>query len=62
VPTEYIFRQANEWIRQVAEECFIDPARLIENPGPQSADGGVAKVVGLSDDYVVVEVGAHDHR
>jgi hypothetical protein len=93
VRTEDLFRQANESIRQAAEEHAIDmrvpflcecadqgcsqivllslteyravragAARFLNKAGHESADPGVANVVGRHDEYVVVEVGAHDAR
>jgi hypothetical protein len=37
-------------------------ARFLNKAGHESAGPGVANVVGRHDEYVVVEVGAHDAR
>lgn len=93
VRTQEVFRQANERIREAAEEHALDMripficecgnpgcsqvlllsldeyravradgTRFITKTGHESADRGVADVVGHHNDHVVVEVGAHDGR
>jgi hypothetical protein len=93
VRTEEVFRQANEQIRQAAEEHALDmrvpflcecadpgcsqvvllsldehravradATRFITRAGHESADRGVADVVGHHDGSVVVAVGAHAVR